>query len=122
MFMVSVFVDPAAAHLHKCLVLSLIVGQSTAHTNQTSQRNHAFQQILSCEAWERVLPDATFKEATLSFTVLCKDTFSPLLAVLVTLFCIISMSSVASVMAKLHPVSKKLSCIVQKINGSSQHL
>ena len=39
-----------------------------------------------------------------------------------TFLCIISISSMASVMTKLYPTVKKQLCVVQEVNGPPQHL
>ena len=67
-------------------------------------------------------PYATFEEATILSALLSKVTFLQLLTVLMTLFCIITISSVASAMAKLLPVIKKLICMCQKVLRSFKHL
>ena len=64
---------------------------------------------------EHGVPDAAFVEATIFSALLGKITGLPLLAVTVTLLCIISMSPMASVVTELDPVFKKLFCIIQKV-------
>ena len=74
------------------------------------------------EAQVQILPYTTFEESSILFTLLRKTTFLPLLTILVAGFNIISLGSVASVMAQLHPAVQKLLRVGQKHPGSIGHL
>ena len=67
-------------------------------------------------------PYATFEKTAFFPAFFSKVTFLLLLAVLMAFFCIITMSPVAGVMAKLDPVTQKLLCLGQKVDRSVEQL
>ena len=94
--------------------------------NQEKAWVGAFSMIVKSFVWssstDALLPYTTFEESSILFTLLCKTTFLLLLTILVTGCNIISLGSVASVMAELHPAGQKLLRVGQKHPGSVGHL